>query len=126
MKLLYKIIAFFVSLVAIMFVLPTLFVHLPADAGMGMMFILFLVICPIYSVFVGVLTATDLKKLFWMPFVEAVIFPVLFAAVVKGWVPELYIYSIVYFVAAYLVVAIAFIVKMIMNWEKKVSDDRHD
>ena len=44
MKILYKIIAFFVSLVAIMLVLPSLLLLLPADAGMGMMFILFLVI----------------------------------------------------------------------------------
>ena len=124
MKLLYKIIAFFVSLIAIMLVLPSLLLLLPPDVGMGMIFILFLVICPVYSIFVGMLTATDLKKLFWMPFVEAALFPVLFAIVVKGWVAELYIYSIVYLVTAYLVVVIAFIVKMIMNWENKVSDDR--
>ena len=124
MKLLYKIIAFFVSLIAIMLVLPSLLLMLPADMGMGMMFILFLAICPAYSVFVGVITVTDIKKLFWMPFVEAALFPALFAIVVKGFVPELYIYSIVYFVTAYLVVAIAFVMKMIMNWEKKVSDGR--
>ena len=119
MKILYKIIAFFVSLVAIMLVLPSLLLLLPADAGMGMMFILFLVICPVYSVFVGALAATDLKKLFWMPVVEAVLFPALFAIAVKGWVPELYVYSVVYLVVAYLVIAIAFIVKMIINWEKR-------
>ena len=119
MKILYKIIAFFVSLVAIMLVLPSLLLLLPADAGMGMMFILFLVICPVYSVFVGALAATDLKKLFWMPVVEAALFPALFAIVVKGWVPELYAYSVVYLVVAYLVIAIAFIVKMIINWEKR-------
>ena len=124
MKLLYKIIAFFVSLIAIMLVLPSLLLMLPADMGMGMMFILFLAICPAYSAFVGAITATDIKKLFWMPFVEAALFPALFAIVVKGFVPELYIYSIVYLVTAYLVVAIAFVMKMIMNWEKKVSDGR--
>lgn len=119
MKVLYKIIVFFVSLVAMMLILPSLLLLLPADAGMGMMFILFLVICPVYSVFVGALTATDIKKLFWMPIVEAALFPAFFAIVVKGWVLELYVYSVVYLVVAYLVIAIAFIVKMIMNWEKR-------
>ena len=123
MKLLYKIIAFFVSLVAMMFVLPYLCTLMPADVGMTVIFVSHFAIFPIYSIFVGALVATDLKKLFWMPIFEAAIFPVLFSFAMLTWIPELYVYSVVYLIAAYLVVGIVYVVRMIRKWEQRVSND---
>ncbi len=123
MKLLYKIIVFVVSTVTIMLVLPYLFTLLPADSGMAMSLILLFAIFPVYSGFVGFFSSTDIKRLFWMPIAEAASFPLLFSLAMGGWIPEMYIYSVLYLIAAYLVVGIVFGVRMIRKWEQRVLND---
>lgn len=120
MKLLYKIIAFFVSLVAMMLVLPYLFTLFSAMTAMGMIFILLFVVFPIFSIAIGLLAATDIKKLFWMPIVEAAIFPVLFSIAMGSWAFETYAYSLIYILAAGLSAAIALFVKALRKWEEKI------
>ena len=117
MKLLYKIIAFFVLLVVMTLVLPYMLSLLPSQSGMTAMIILLFVVYPICSFCTGALAATDIKRLFWMPAAEVTIFPALFSLAMRTWIPELYVYSIVYIVAAYLVVGIIFSVRMIKKWE---------
>lgn len=118
MKLFYKIIVFFVSLVAMAFVLPYLLALLPSTSGMTAMLILLFVVYPICSLGVGALAATDIKRLFWLPVAEAAIFPALFSLAMVTWIPELFVYSIVYIIAAYLVVGIIFSIRLIKKWER--------
>ena len=117
MKLLYKIIAFFVLLVVMTLVLPYMLSLLPSQSGMTAMLILLFAVYPIFSFGVGAFAATDIKRLFWMPVAEVAIFPGLFSLAMGTWIPELYVYSIVYIIAAYLVVGIIFSIRLIKKWE---------
>lgn len=123
MKILHKIIVFFVLLITVMLVIPSLFTLAPPDLGMAAFMIFFFFICPIFSVFVGYITASNLKRLFWMPIVEAISFPLLFSIVVGGFVPELYVYSVIYLLVACLMVGVRLAMRAIKNWEARNTKD---
>ena len=113
MKIAYKIILFFASLFIFMLLAPFFAVRLPADYGMGVSMIFFFCVYPLYSLFLGVLSASDIKRLFWIPLAEAALFPLLFSLAVKGMVWELYVYSGIYAVLGYLSALTVIIIKRI-------------
>ena len=119
MKLLYKIFLFGVLLILVSLVLPALFFLMPVWTCLVMIVILFLLIMPAFSVFVGGLAATDMKKLFWMPLAQAVIFPLLFSVAAKQFFWEIFLYSLIYTLISAISFAIVFAIKMLKKWEEK-------
>ena len=117
MKLLYKIFLFGMLLVLLSLVLPALFFLLPTWTSLAMIVILFFLIVPVFSAFVGALVATDIKRLFWMPLAQLAIFPLLFFIASRQFMWEMYIYSLIYLFISLISFAIAYAIKMLKKWE---------
>lgn len=68
-------ILWFIISTVIMLILPLLAISfVKGDAGMAVCFILFFAVNPIYSVITGVFASKNLKRLWGMPVVSAVLF----------------------------------------------------
>ena len=86
-----------VPILVVMFILPLLVVHIvSSDAGMALCFILFFAVNPLMVIALSVMAGTELRKLWWIPILAAVLFPVFFGIVVKVLIKDLYIYSALY------------------------------
>ena len=123
MRLLYKIFLFAVLLVLLSLVLPALFFIASAWTGIVLIVILFFIVMPFFSAFVGGLAATDMKRLFWMPLAQAIVFPLLFSLAAKQFIWELYIYSLIYLLIGALAFVIVFVIKLLRKWEVKSGYD---
>ena len=119
MKLLYKIFLFVVLLILLSLVLPALFFLASTWTSVALIVVLFFLILPVFSAFVGGLAATDPKRLFWLPIAQAVFFPLLFSLAAKQFLWELYLYSLIYVFIAVLSFAIVFAIKKLRRWEEK-------
>ena len=65
--------------------------------GMGLLLILFFVGNPLELIFLGVIAGTNTKKLWWIPILALLLFPILFGIVVWDYeIATLYLYSIMY------------------------------
>lgn len=70
-----KYILWFAISMVIMLIVPWLAISfVNGDAGMAVCFILFFAIDPIYSVIIGVFAGKNIKKLWGMPIISAVLF----------------------------------------------------
>ena len=122
MKRAYKILLFFASHIALMLIAPLVAVKLvPADGGMAMCMLMFFVAYPIYSVALGFLISGDMRRLWWIPLVNSVSFPLLFSLAMFGMVWELYVYSAIYLFLGYAVAALLLIIKKI-RFERQNND----
>lgn len=119
MKLLYKIILFVVLLILLSLVLPALFFLASTWTSIALIVVLFFLLLPAFSAFVGGIAATDPKRLFWMPIAQVALFPLLFSLAAKQFLWELYLYSLVYILIAALAFAIVFAIKKLRGWEEK-------
>ena len=98
MKTITKIIIFVSLVLGVTLILPLVVILAsPADFGMGFSMLLFFAANPLLSVGVGILAGTEIKKLWWMPLISAICFPLFFSLVILELVLELYIYSVIYF-----------------------------
>ena len=86
-----------VTMLIVMFILPLIAVRIvSSDAGMALCFILFFAVNPLMVIALSVMAGTDIRKLWWMPFLAAVVFPVFFGIVVMELVMDLFVYSALY------------------------------
>lgn len=117
MKKRYKILLFFSLYIIFMLVLPFLVVKFAqVDDGMGITMLLFFLVYPIFSAWIGFLTGGEFKYFWWMPIFSFLAFPLLFSLSMGGMISELYIYSAIYFAISY---AIAFIMLIVKRNESK-------
>ena len=97
MNMIKKILIFLSGLSAVMLLLPILAVRFaPADFGMALCFILFFAVDPEFMIFTGVMAKSNIKKLWWLPILSALLSPLLFAVAVGEIVTDLFIYSAIY------------------------------
>lgn len=73
--------------------IPFLAVTFAGMAGMSICFILFFAADPLVCAIVGVITGTQVKRLWWLPVTAAAAMPLCFSLCVRGFVSELFIYS---------------------------------
>ena len=86
-----------VTMLIVMFILPLIAVRIvSSDAGMALCFILFFAVNPLMVIALSVMAGTELRKLWWIPLLAAVLFPVFFGIVVKELLIDLFIYSALY------------------------------
>ncbi len=116
MKLIIKITAFALCVIGFMLVLPLAVIKLsPAHFVTGFIMLLFFAVYPVMSAVLGALAGSDIKKLWWMPIVLALCFPLLFSLALFEMVWALYIYSVIYLLAGVFFMAVtALIVKFIV------------
>lgn len=94
-----KILFVFLTLIIFMLLIPIIIVNsLKTNIGIGWAFIFFFGVNPLISLILGVLAGTDIKKIWWVPFLVAVAFPLLFGIVIHELVLDLYIYSGIYLI----------------------------
>lgn len=86
-----------VTMLIVMFILPLIAVRIvSSDVGMALCFILFFAVNPLMVIALSVMAGTELRKLWWIPLLAAVLFPVFFSIIVMELVKDLFIYSAVY------------------------------
>ncbi len=89
--------------VIFMLLLPILILRIAsADAGMGLCFLLFFLLNPILIIFLGIISGTEIRKLWWIPVASAAVFPFFFAIAVQELIVELFFYSAIYLSAGVL------------------------
>ena len=92
------------TIILVMLIFPVMVLNFaPGDAAMGLCIILFFLINPLTVIALSVMAGTELRKLWWIPVVSAVAFPLLFSVAVWEPVMELFIYSVLYFCVGMLV-----------------------
>ena len=70
-----KIAGSIVIILAVLFLLPLMVAKLaPANAGMALCFILFFVVNPIFSAVAGIYSGLNMKRMWYIPLVIAVVF----------------------------------------------------
>ena len=108
-----KIFIMALAVIIFMLLIPFIVIRLiPGDMGLGFSFILFFSVCPLVIIFLGILSGTDIKKLFIAPTVGAFLFPFCYALALLDMVWELFVYSALYSVAgAFVMVATHFYLK---------------
>lgn len=98
MKLKNKVILIITVILLVMFLLPLIVVRLSdAHSVMGLMMILFFVINPIMTLLLSVLAGTDINKLWWVPVLIAISFPLLYIGALGELILDLFVYSLGYF-----------------------------
>lgn len=101
----------FMLIIFIMLIIPACIELLDPKNAMGMIIICFFAINPILSIVLGIIASTEIKKLWWIPIVSAVIFPLLFMIVIKDFVLDLYIYSSMYLILSFVAIGISLAIK---------------
>lgn len=122
MRLRTKLIIILLSVVLIMICLPLLVIKLgSADISLGFTFILFFAICPLLEISLGIISGTDLKKLFIVPLLIALVLPISYAMATGKMVWELFVYSILYAICGTLVMLTT---HMYLKHKKEKKDQR--
>lgn len=104
MKLKAKLIVIVVSFAFSLLVLPNIVIRYTSnEMSLGFSFVLFFIIYPMLEIFLGIISGTDMKRLFFVPFVIAFLFPFCFGIAIKAIIWELFIYSILYSVCGTLI-----------------------
>lgn len=86
-----------VTMLVVMLILPLIAVRIvSSDAGMALCFILFFAVNPLMVISLSVMAGTELRKLWWVPLLAAVLFPVFFSIIVTELVKDLFVYSVLY------------------------------
>ena len=92
-----KIILSVFNILTCMLVLPMILLKFCApEAAMSVSMLLFFALNPLTSLLIGLMSGTDIKRLFWLPLLNAALFPLLFAIAIGEIVFDLYIYSAIY------------------------------
>ena len=92
-----RIIMILALIIISMLVVPLILINtVKADAGLLVVLILFFCIYPVVSAFVGVIAGKDMKYLWYMPILVAVLFWILSSITYKSAFP--FVYSAVYLI----------------------------
>ena len=106
-----RLISWSIVVAALMVGLPFAVVSFFKEAGMGVFVLLFFIINPLLSVVCGIFAGRDIKRLWSLPLILAVLF------LIGSWLffefgePDFLIYGSVYFVIAALVMLISSFIK---------------
>ena len=112
MKLRTKIIIAVGALLLFMMLLPMIVIKaVPGWAGLGFLLFSFFVVEPLVVAGVGILAGTDVRRLWWLPLLSAVSFPLLFGIAVSDFVLDLYFYSAIYLLIGYCAMLVAYFIK---------------
>ena len=83
MKLRTKIIISVVAPILFMMFLPLLAVRLLPDwSGMGLWVVCFFAVNPLLVIFLSIMAGTDIGKMWWVPIIIPMVFPLLFGAII--------------------------------------------
>ena len=86
-----------ISLIFFMLVLPRFAVEfLEGMATTGLWMLSFFVVYPLLVVVIGIMAGTDIRRLWWLPLLSAISFPLLFSVAICDMVWDLYVYSAIY------------------------------
>jgi len=94
-----KILIYIITILLILLVIPFIAINtIKPNDGLGFLLLMFFIINPITSIFIGILSENDIKKFWWMPIAFSTFFPLLYVITLKELVMDLYLYSIGYLV----------------------------
>ena len=105
-----KILIALLLMAVVMVFLPWLAMQLP-QIGIDLMFACLFVLNSLLAIVLGLVAGTDLRKLWWIPFMAALLFPLLLGIVLGQIVVELYVYA-----ATYLLVGVLAMLSMHLIW----------
>lgn len=92
-----KIFLLFMVTFVSMFIIPLLVVNiLKEDAVLGILILLLMCVYPIISFIIGIVVGKDICKLWYIPLINFILFPILYWIVMKDIVWDFYIYSFGY------------------------------
>lgn len=102
--------------ILVMFILPLLTVlFVRSDAGMATCFILFYVVNPMYSIFLGVHCGKNIKKLWIVPILSSIICLISFWILFEFKEIAFVIYAIAYLILSLIFMLITFYVNIKIN-----------
>lgn len=114
-----KIFMLFMIIFILMFIIPLIIVKLFNHTSvLGCLILLLMIIYPIFSIVVGIIVGKNLKKLWYIPLIIFIIFPMLYWIVLETIEFDFYIYSFGYFVISSLVMVITHFIN------KKLIDNK--
>ena len=124
MKLIYRSLIFIGADILLFFLLPFIILNTAhGDSGMALAFILFFAVYPLGGAVTGYLCADDPKRLFWTPFLYALLFPFCFSLALGEMVWDLFIYSPVYFALGAIALGITHLIKTISLKTKRGKEN---
>ena len=85
------------------------------------MFFSFFAVDPLVVAGLGVLAGTDVRRLWWLPLLSVVCFPLLFGIAVSDFVWDLYIYSAIYLPIGYCAMLVTYFIKKRAMKDKAVK-----
>ena len=87
-------------IVTVMLICPMLIVQFATpEEFMGLLILLFFMVCPLTFIVIGIMSGTAIKKLWWLPIISPLAFPVVFGVSIGELVVDLFIYSAMYICA---------------------------
>ena len=111
MRLKTKIIIIVLTSLVGMLVLPMVCIRvLKGDSGMGFAFLQFFVINPLICILLSIISGTDVKHFWFIPFFVAAVFPFMFSLAVTEMVWDLFFYSVIYLIIGYIVMFITYLI----------------
>ena len=109
-----KVVVSMVIILCVLFFMPLIAVKVVSgDCGMGLCFILFYLVNPMLSVFMGIYSGLDIKKLWYIPLVLGVVFVLSMWIIFDMGETDFILYGIGYFVIGVIVMLITATIKRI-------------
>jgi hypothetical protein len=100
MKIWKKLVITAALIVTVMLIFPMLIVRFSSPHDfMGLLIILFFMVCPLTFIVIGIMSGTAIKKLWWLPIISPLAFPVVFGVSIEELVVDFFIYSAMYICA---------------------------
>ena len=94
----YKIILSILIIFVVMFVIPLIITNLNTRNDVGWLIMLLLILNPLASLFLGLLSGTNIKKLWFFPILLPILFLICYFIVLQDIILELIIYAIIYLI----------------------------
>ena len=92
-----KIIVSIIFMVICLLVLPAVAIRaVPAEAAMGISFLLFFAVDPFLILVLGITAGTETRRLWWLPVSASIFFPIGFSIAILEPVWDLFIYAAIY------------------------------
>lgn len=118
MKAITKVLIAVLLLAVVMAVLPWVAMQ-PLQIGIDLMFVCLFILNPLLSIILGLMSGTDLRKLWWLPFAMALVFPLLLGIVLGQIVVELYVYAAAYLLVGILAMLGMHLIRVLRSKRKK-------
>lgn len=118
MKAITKVLIAVLLLAVVMAILPWVAMQ-PLQIGIDFMFVCLFILNPLLSIILGLMSGTDLRKLWWLPFAMALVFPLLLGIVLGQIVVELYVYAAAYLLVGILAMLGMHLIRVLRSKRKK-------